>query len=466
MITEDIKGDTMSYNLLEEKWIPILWKDGNFDRVGIVDAFAQAERIRQIAASNPMDRVAILRFLLALLYWCQGNPPELLPDKSFPRDWFKKLEDTSTKECFNLLGNGKRFYQDNTAQRQQAVTQLIQEIPSGNNFSHFRHSTDMKQGLCPACCAMGLVRLPLYSVSGLSGPGEPNLMAGINGVPPVYIVPWGKTLMETLKANWVRHNSIGEPSWVQPDISHIQDDVPLLYGLTLLSRRVFLHDPVKDTSTCLICGEKAELILTCEFKTAGKQENEKWNDPHIVYADDRTRKAMRSTDLTAAGKFRMDRPWPELIARIAEGDKPTPLLVVGFATDKAKNIDAWERIVTLRQDQRMTSFVRQWQQEGRGLEKIIDRSKVTWAAAIASIRPHVENSVSEQIDKLISGDEADWVQAAGEYGLMMDAIAKSLSPGFTSATLQRRKQIAAIKPNMQQKTKAPKMSNLKKGGDK
>ena len=32
-------------------------------------------RIRQIAASNPMDRMAILRFLLALLYWCKGNPP-------------------------------------------------------------------------------------------------------------------------------------------------------------------------------------------------------------------------------------------------------------------------------------------------------------------------------------------------------------------------------------------------------
>jgi len=26
----------MSYNVLEEKWIPVLWKDGNIDRVGIM----------------------------------------------------------------------------------------------------------------------------------------------------------------------------------------------------------------------------------------------------------------------------------------------------------------------------------------------------------------------------------------------------------------------------------------------
>lgn len=84
----------MEYNLLEEKWIPVLWKGGHSDRVGIIEALGQAGRIRQIAASNPMDRVAILRFLLALLYWCKGNPPDGQDSiSSFPSDWFKKLED-------------------------------------------------------------------------------------------------------------------------------------------------------------------------------------------------------------------------------------------------------------------------------------------------------------------------------------------------------------------------------------
>ena len=144
-----------NFNLLDKEWIPVFYRDGTVKRVGIRRALEQAHRIRQIAASNPMDRLAILRFLLALLYWCKGNPPDKLSDDSFPPDWFKKLHDN--KNYFNLLGKGKRFYQDSEAKRPQAVTQLIQEIPAGNNFYHFRHSIDKKDGLCPACCAIGLL---------------------------------------------------------------------------------------------------------------------------------------------------------------------------------------------------------------------------------------------------------------------------------------------------------------------
>jgi len=49
------------FNLLDERWIPVLWSAGEYGRVGIKEALTQADRIRQIAASNPMDRVAILR---------------------------------------------------------------------------------------------------------------------------------------------------------------------------------------------------------------------------------------------------------------------------------------------------------------------------------------------------------------------------------------------------------------------
>jgi hypothetical protein len=63
-----MKQKTENYNLLVEDWIPILWTNGKFGRVGIREALTQAGRIRQIAASNPMDRVSIVRFLLTLLY--------------------------------------------------------------------------------------------------------------------------------------------------------------------------------------------------------------------------------------------------------------------------------------------------------------------------------------------------------------------------------------------------------------
>jgi len=459
----------MNYNLLEEKWIPVLWRDGTASRVGIRDALTQAGRIRQCAASNPMDRVALLRFLLALLYWCKGNPPDGRSG-SFPAKWFSKLDEH--RDCFDLLGDGKRFYQDRDAKRSRAATDLIQEIPTGNNFWHFRHSIDQEDGLCPACCAMGLLRLPLFSVSGL-----PDLKSGINGTPPVYVVPWGVSLLATLQANWVTCTDLGEPAWVEPGIRPTPgQDVPLLTGLTLLSRRVWLHEP-GESGTCVGCGARnAALIRTCMFQSAGAQKNDRWNDPHVVYSDAAPRKAWKAPDLTAAGKFRMDRPWPRLLASVMEtgkfglGDKPTSLLVVGFATDQAKNIDVWERTIdapsTESTQGAAASLMHQWQKEAGRLEKRVARSEAERAATVAAIRPHVECRVSARAGELIAGTDEAWDRAAAEYRPMMEAIARSLSPGFTAAAVQRQREIATMLPDIRPRTEATKGPRLKKGGNK
>jgi len=464
----------MDYNLIVQPWIPVLWSDGEYKRVGIRDALVKASCIRQIAASNPMDRVAILRFLLALLYWCKGNPPDkgsAISGTPFPPEWFAKLDDN--RDCFNLLGEGKRFYQDRDARRSRAATDLVQEIPTGNNFWHFRHSIDQEDGLCLACCAMGLLRLPLFSVSGL-----PDLKSGINGTPPVYVVPWGRSLLQTLQANWVTYTNLGEPAWVHPEVRLTPaQEVPLLTGLTLLSRRVWLHD-LGQPGPCVGCGAKTVLIRTCEFQSAGAQKNDRWNDPHVVYWGETPRKAFKAADLTAAGKFRMDRPWPYLLAGVGqEGkfglmDKPISLLIVGFATDQAKNIDVWERILaapsTGSTQETGTSSMQQWQREGGRLERRIARivrSQDQGAAAIAAARPHVEGRVSAKAGELIVGTDEAWNRAAAEYRPMMEAIARSLSPGFTTAAVQRRREIADVLPDMWPRTESAKKPGRKKGGE-
>lgn len=463
-----------SYNLLTEPWIPVLYRDGRYQRTGIRKALEEAKQIRQIATSNPMDRVAIVRFLLALLYWCKGNPPDqvaAIPNDSFPSDWLTKLGEN--EHLFNLLGEGDRFYQDRAAQRPRAVTDLLQEIPTGNNFWHFRHSTDQKDGLCPACCAMGLLRLPLFSVSGL-----PNLKAGINGTPPIYVVPWGMSLLETLLANWLSYPSFGEPAWVHPDIRPTPgQDVPLLTGLTLLSRRTWLHDPTGPPGLCMACGvRETSLIRTCEFQSAGEQKNDLWNDPHVVYSNETPRKVSKAPDLTVAGKFRMDRPWPDLLARMAEagkfgsGTEPTSFLIVGFATDQAKNIDVWERTITVRPDastkETAASLLQQWRQGGWRMEKRIGRPVLAGSAAVAAIRPHVEYKVSAKAGELIVGGDNTWEQAAQEYRPMMEMVAQSLSPGLTTVAVQHRKEIANAIPDMRSKTEVAKKSGRKKGGNK
>jgi hypothetical protein len=63
----------MCFNLVDEQWIPVLRRDGRYERVGIQRALTESGHIRQIAASNPLDNVALLRFLLAVLLWCKGD---------------------------------------------------------------------------------------------------------------------------------------------------------------------------------------------------------------------------------------------------------------------------------------------------------------------------------------------------------------------------------------------------------
>jgi CRISPR type I-E-associated protein CasA/Cse1 len=468
-----MSGIRNCYNLLEEEWIPALWVDGRYSRIGIMEALTQAGRIRQVAASNPMDRIAVLRFLLALLYWCKGNPPDKEPAVSggqFPPDWFSKLADNS--ECFNLFGGGRRFFQVPAARRRRTTADLLQEVPSGNNFWHLRHATDGTDGLCPSCCAFGLLRLPLFSVSGL-----PDLKAGINGAPPVYVLRSGVTLLETLAANWTRHQNLGTPAWVKPDIRPRPDrPVPLLTGLTLLSRRVWLHDP-ESSGDCIACGVASKgLIRSCESQSAGEQRNDLWDDPHVVYSGAEPRRAARAAGLTAAGRFRMDRPWPYLLADIIESGKFTApdmsvrVTVVGFATDKAKNIDVWERIVELPAAKALPATsgdtLLQWYDEGKRLERRVSRSKGVGSAVVAAIRPAIEGSVSSRAGALLSGGGGAWEQASTEYRSAMEAIARSLSPGTTSEAHQRRRQIACAVPDMRPRLLPTGKNDRKKGGAK
>lgn len=457
----------MSYNLLDEGWIPVLWHDGRAERVGIKTALLEAGKIRQIAATNPMDRVALLRFLLAVLYWCRGNPSsqdekdQVLAGGGFPADWFAELE--QQRECFNLLGEGPRFSQDASAKRERPASDLVQEIPTGNNFWHFKHATDGTEGLCPSCCALGLLRLPLFSVSGL-----PDLKAGINGTPPVYVIPIGDSLLHTLALNWTPCASLGTPTWAVPS-ARLEDGnpVPLLAGLTMLSRRVWLHPPGPPGGPCVSCGSaQSGLIRTCEYQTAGSQQNDRWDDPHVLYVRSAktskggdARKTITAPDLTKSF-FRLDKPWIPLIVHIASSRaEPVSLLIVGFATDKAKNIDVWERrchipLQTFEADALgRVSCLERWQDGGASLPARMKRRGgisrgIEHVVAVTAIRPHVESLVSGRVTDLLADGDQGWARAVQEYQQMMRVVAKSLAPGCTTRALQRRHQIANTLPEL------------------
>lgn len=286
----------MEFNLIIERWIPVLLANGRAERVGIRTALLEAGRIRQIAASNPMDNVALLRFLLAVMMWCK---PELSDEErrqldgaaGIPEGWLRNLGSAQQpNSVFNLLGNAARFMQASArAANNRPVADLYHELPGGTNKAHFRHIRDFQNGACAGCVAIGLVRLPV-AITGKGAGKHP----GINGDPPMYFMPVGGTLRKTLMLNWPSNNVRGDqPCWFDSPQAAQERIVGLMEGFTWTSRQFRIADDGLKSGTCMVCGTETNYLIV-----GLKELNEpngrnglsrcdasRWRDPHIIYTD-------------------------------------------------------------------------------------------------------------------------------------------------------------------------------------
>jgi hypothetical protein len=315
----------MEYNLLDEGWIPVLYRDGRWERVGIRKALEEADQIRQIAASNPMDNVALLRFLLAVLVWCRGelteNDRKRLEGETdgIPGDWLKKLDEY--KEKFKLLGDERRFYQDKSIlddlltakqkkwddQRKKAKSQkapktprptslddddfrpvgdLLIEFPTETKIAHLRHVRDKEYGFCPGCCALGIVRFSTFA----NAYGGGRYTSAVNGPTPAYAIPQGATLLRTLLLNWPMDAVMKrDPPWLCDEEPSLRD----LDAITVFawrSRRLWLGERGSNEEPCAYCGERDQLTKQVAFtgnwkppfQTRGTQKKFWEPDPHLI----------------------------------------------------------------------------------------------------------------------------------------------------------------------------------------
>jgi len=361
---------TENFNLLEEDWIPILWNDGKFSREGIKTTLTEAGRIRQIAASNPMDNVALLRLLLTVLQWCKPSLTDeerskLVSSDDLGNDWLNKLE--RPKSRFDLLGDDRRFMQAPCACGQERpIADLFHELPGATNVAHLRHIRDYSAGACPACIAIGLARLPVA----MTGKGRSKL-PGINGDPPIYFIPVGTTLKETMLLNWPFARVAGDrPCWLNGSPARDSEaPVGVMEGFTWTSRQFRIDDRSLDTGFCVVCGEsRTDLIcrlyqLNQPNGRAGLSRSETWCDPHLAYTEDG--KSVRAEDTeknptTSSGQWR---EWlkaliqsdkdgakvPAVIIQAARrcGDNTLRINIVGMPTRQDKSVECWERTVSM-----------------------------------------------------------------------------------------------------------------------
>ena len=472
-----------SFNLLADPWIPCLRHNGAVARLGALDALADAESIRDVAASNPMDRLAVIRFLLALVYWCRGNPENDPANTAgtLPGPWFDKARDHM--ESFALFGDGPRFFQAKDSKaRTITANYLFQEIPTGTNLAHFRHTRDGRDGLCPACCALGLVRLPLFTTQGGAGKSP-----GINGKPPIYAIRLGGSLLETLKLNWLPVGSIGRPSWAGvASPNGLGPVVPLLTGLTHVPRRVWLSDPTASGDRCLGCGQPGALVREMVFAGLGSSKPSpgsvapQWDEPFALHPSPSTRAPVAHgldpfAKTRADGHGRWASQWAGMVSLGAakqtrraqvppaaqppsdRTDQSQQLWIVSFATDQAAYYDVTEYCMevppTADGQVDLERQAERWRQEGNRIAARAASASGRPAkhrnsdvlAAVGAVRDAIEAEVGRGV---ASATALDWSAFAGRYRGLMQAIGQSLAPGVTSVALRSKDGLGRIAPAM------------------
>lgn len=328
-----------SFNLWTEPWIALEKSDGQIVQVCIRDALLNAKNYTAIYDSSPLVVVGIHRLLTAILQ--DGlNPQENGDLEQFWKDGFpaNKIEDFGNNygDRFDLFSPDKPFLQSAdmpmfpaTKEEQKGKTlaiRLFPEIPSGELVSHYRHTNENDQVLAPATAAKGLVTLPAFVSSG--GPG---LMPSINGVPPIYVIPGGRSLFESLCSSLISYEMLKDEYssnadhlcwWKRPIPTIVEESekktpstqlsvVGYLHGMTFPARKVRLH-PELLNQTCSRSGESSDwCIKTMSYKMGESLREESfWLDPFVAYKLPTPKTTPKRGNSLTKGKKKKEKPNP------------------------------------------------------------------------------------------------------------------------------------------------------------
>jgi CRISPR system Cascade subunit CasA len=295
-------GIVPSFNLWTEAWITLERLDGTMERRGIAHALQHAHEYGAIYDPSPLAVAGIHRLLTAIL---QGalNPQhgadlkKLLTAGCFP---IAKITAFGKQyaQRFDLFSVDAPFMQSADlplspvkGDKPKTVAYLMPDVPAGTEITHYRHGSEEAQAFCPACAAIGMVMLPAFATSGGAG-----IKPSINGVPPIYILPGGQTLFESLALSLiiptyqpqVASERRDDAWWLhKPVVQKSKEvrDVGYLHSLTFPARRVRLHPERLDTR-CTHCGQTTEWrVRTMIFEMGESRPKDApfWFDPFAAY---------------------------------------------------------------------------------------------------------------------------------------------------------------------------------------
>lgn len=291
-----------SYNLWDQAWIDLESTDGQLTRHSIESALLTASDHRAIHDSSPLVAAGVHRLLTAILQDCLnprsvGEVARIARSECFDAARVKAFGD-EFRHRFDLFSADEPFFQSadlppqaGRSSQRTTVMRLVPESPSGTEITHFRHGFQDNQVLCPICAGRALTAIPAFAAAGGAG-----IKPSINGVPPIYLLPAGQSLLQSLAASLLAPSfqpptpaSGVDLAWWRrtPVIKHKADvhEVGYLHSLTFAARRIRLH-PEPIPQDCARCGERHEFaVRTMVFQMGESRPKDAafWFDPFASY---------------------------------------------------------------------------------------------------------------------------------------------------------------------------------------
>ena len=253
-----------SFNLLDERWIPVCMTDGRLCEVSLLELFEQAGQIRTLAETSPPSLIALYRLLLAITHRALSRLPNGWKDRD-RADWYRHglplepLHDylKQWRERFWMFHPEYPFMQvaalataEETCNKLKPWTQISLASANGADPVVFDHSCDLQPTMIEPALALrhllgflqfvpgGLVKV--FGTADKAGPITDSAAS----------LPTGSTLNKTICLALhpcIRTDTQDIPSWERsaPSLSDLRADPTLATGAndryTRLSRALLLR---------------------------------------------------------------------------------------------------------------------------------------------------------------------------------------------------------------------------------
>jgi CRISPR system Cascade subunit CasA len=215
--------EQLSFNLLDEPWIPVIGIDGGYEHVGLLELFNRGRELRSIWSADALETLALHRLAIAVTLAALTAPTETgsvrvdltareldaIDERGLPVDRILPYLER-WRQRFWLFGR-EGFWQLGATDR-SPVARLDPLRAVGSQAAFFDHHDDQRPDrLDPAAAARQLAVGQTFAVGAGRGPQGRAFQNGLIGKQALIAVPVGEHVAATLSSCLVAYDAQRQP---------------------------------------------------------------------------------------------------------------------------------------------------------------------------------------------------------------------------------------------------------------